>query len=243
MATYAQIFGHPAKVSQMQEPAAPMALLASSMEEAVETAQKNNPAIETARRTIELQSEKKRAAESGYMPNVDLVGKADYMHYKNTESADRKDWSMLLTISWDLFNGWKTRSQVAQASYDHGAAMDNHLLAIRQTDELVRSKWEKLITAQERMSLLENAANLAEEVLTATNKLHAAGKENIFNVLDAQNRLNDARINYAQAYYDLLTASFEVLSAMGQLEFEAITHSQTMPGAGAKVPDFLTDKP
>ncbi len=244
LATYTQIYGHPAKMSEMQEPIAPTSLLAADMEEAVQTAQKNNHNIEQALHGIELANEKRRSAESGFMPNVDLVGKADYMHYKNAESWDRKDWSMLLTVSWDLFNGWKTRSLVEQASYDHGVAMDNHLYQVRRTDELVRSKWEKLSTAQERMDLLENAANLAEEVLAATRKLHAAGKENIFNVMDAQNRLNDARINYSQAYYDMMTASFEVLNAMGQLEIEAIERSQVSESAiRTKVPEFLLHNP
>lgn len=244
MATYLQIFGHIAKPSQMREPFAPVSLLADDLDEAVSIAQERNPSVESALRSIDLSTERKRSAEAGYFPTIDLVGKGDYMHDKNAETGERHDRSMLLTLNWDLFSGWKTRSQVAQASFDHGVAMENHKLAIRKADELVRSKWEKLTTAQERMGLLENAASLAEEVLEATRKLHAVGKENIFNVLDAENRLNDARINYAQAYYDMLTACFEVLNAMGLLEFDAIERSQSVGGAvGVKVPEFLAGRP
>ena len=240
LATYMQVYGHAPTLSEMVEPDAPMQLLAQDMEEAVKAAQENNPTVESARLSIDLANQRRRAAEAGFMPTLDLVGKGDYMHDKNAETGQRKDWSVLLMATWELFSGWKTQAQVAQASSDHGAAMDTHLYTIRKTDELVRTKWQKLNTAQERMSLLENASNLAEEVLAATRKLHAAGKETIFNVLDAENRLNDARINYAQAYYDMVTACYEVLGAMGILEIDAIERSQASGMLSIKRPEFLT---
>ena len=240
LANYIQVFGHAPVLTDMVEPEAPMQLLASDMDEALDIAQHNNPTIESARLAIELSAERTRAAEAGYLPTLDLVGKGDYMHDKNAETGQRKDWSVLLMASWEVFSGWKTQAQVAQASADHGSAMDTHLYTVRKTDELVRTKWEKLTTAQERMGLLENAANLAEEVLAATRKLHAAGKETIFNVLDAENRLNDARINYAQAYYDMVSASYEVLNAMGGLEVDAVERSQATGALSIHRPEFLT---
>lgn len=240
LANYIQVYGHAPLLNKMTEPDAPLELLTDNMDDALQTAQRNNPSIESARLSIDLSAERKRAAEAGFLPSLDLVGKSDYMHDKNAETGQRKDWSVLLMASWDVFSGWKTQAQVAQASADHGAAMDTHQYTIRKTDELVRTKWEKLTTAKDRMGLLENAAALAEEVLAATRKLHAAGKETIFNVLDAENRLNDARINYAQAYYDMLSASFELLSAMGQLEVDAVERSQASGTLSIKRPDFLT---
>ena len=241
LANYIQVFGHPPRLLEMSEPDAPIQLLAKDMDEALETAELHNPAIESSRLAIDLSAERKRSAQAGYLPTLDLVGKADNMHDKNAETGQRKDWSVLLMASWEVFSGWKTDAQVAQASADHGAAMDTHVYTVRKTDELVRTKWERLTTAQERMGLLENAAALAEEVLAATRKLHAAGKETIFNVLDAENRLNDARINYAQAYYDMVSASFEVLNAMGELEVDAVERAQASGTLSIKRPDFLVN--
>ena len=244
LATYMQVFGHAPNVPEMIEPLAPLGLLSPTMEDAVDVAQKNNPSIESALHTITLQSERRRGAEAGYFPTLDLVGKSDFMHDKSASTGDRKDWSVLLQVSWDLFSGWKTQSQVAQYSSDHGAAMDSHRYTVRKTDELVRTKWEALTTAQESMGLLDNAATLAEEMVEATRKLHSAGKETIFNVLDSQNRLNDARIKYAESYYDMVEASFDVLNAMGQLELDAIDRSQGGAGGpSVRPPDFLSSRP
>ena len=242
-ASYMQVYGHPANIAEMVEPLAPVELLTESLDDAVETAQKHNPSVESALRTIDLQSERIRAAEAGFLPTVDLVGKGDYMHDKNAATGNRQDWSVLLTFSWDLFSGWKTRSQVAQNSFDHGAAMDTHRYTVRKTDELVRTKWDNLMTSRESMALLENASALAEEMVAATRKLHAAGKETIFNVLDSENRLNDARIKYAEAYYDMISATFDVLNAMGKLELDAIERTQSREASATpKPPMFLESR-
>ena len=240
LANYIQVYGHAPKMVEMVEPDAPVGMLAVDMEAALDLARKENPNILSSQLAIDLANHRRTSARAGYMPTLDLVGKGDYMHEKNAENGQRKDWSVLLQASWELFSGWKTDAQVAQASSEHGVAMDNHRQTVRKTDELVRTKWEKLTTAQERLGLLENASVLAEEVVAATKKLHSAGKETIFNVLDAENRLNDARISYAQAYYDMVTACYEVLAAMGQLEFDVIATAQGSGQVIIRRPDFLS---
>ena len=240
---YAQVFGHPPVTEAMSEPPPLFDRLGASVDDALGNASKNNPSIISAEHSIDLSAQRQRTAESGYWPTIDLVGKTDFMHEKLAESANRDDWSVLLTATWDIFNGWKTQSQVAQASHEHGAAMDNHLYAIRKVDELVRTAWAKLETARQRMELLENAATLAEELLTQTRKLHAAGKETIFDVLDSENRVNDARISFAQVYYDMVTATYELLNAQGLLEVEMVAQAESSSDGKAEIPATLTAKP
>jgi adhesin transport system outer membrane protein len=239
VANYTQVFGHTPVADALSEPVVPAQVLDNSIENAMETAEKNNPSLEAAKLSIDLSAQKQRGAEAGYMPTVDLVGKADFQHDKLTETGDRKDWSVLVTATWEFFSGWKTQSQVAQASYEHGAAMDNNLYQTRKVKELVRTSWAKLHTARERMGLLENAANLAEELLQASQKLHKAGKETIFNVLDAENRMIQSRIDYAQAYYDMASATYEILNAMGLLELDII---DAVPEGRANIP-LITNLP
>ena len=239
VANYSQVFGHPPMAEALSEPMVPAQVLDNSIENAIDTAEKNNPSLEAAKLSIDLSTQKQRGAEAGYMPTIDLVGKADFQHDKLAETGDRKDWSILLTATWEFFSGWKTQSQVAQASYEHGAAMDNNLYQTRKVKELVRTSWAKLHTARERMGLLENAANLAEELLQASQKLHKAGKETIFNVLDAENRMIQSRIDYAQAYYDMASATYEILNAMGLLELDII---DAVPEGRANIP-LITNLP
>ena len=74
--------------------------------------------------------------------------------------------------------------------------------------------------------LLGTAATLAEEVWEAEKKKEAAGKATVQQVLDEETRINDARINYTGAYYDMFQAAYELLSGMGRLEVEGLARAK-----------------
>jgi adhesin transport system outer membrane protein len=222
VAKYTQVFGRAPDVARLSDPPVPQALIPPQLEEAIRSAQNDNPTLENATRTIALTSERQRTAEAGYYPNIDLVGRADYENDKNAVVGVRRDWSLLLTATWELFSGFKTDAQVAAASFDHAASKDNQLYTSRKVTETVRITWFKLKTARERMSLLENAAVLAEEVWEAQKKRREAGKATVQDVLDEETRINEARINFTSAYYDMIQHSYELLAAMGRLEVEGI---------------------
>lgn len=234
VAKYAQVFGHSPDVARLSDPPVPQGLIPPQLEDAVRSAQDDNPTVQTASKTIELTSERQRTAESGYYPNIDLVGRADYENDRNAVVGVRRDWSLLVTASWELFSGFKTDALVAQASYDHAASKDNHLYASRKVTETVKIAWHKLKTARERMSLLENAAVLAEEVWQAQKKRRDAGKATVQDVLDEETRINDARINFTNAYYDMIQHSYELLAAMGRLELDGILQVPAVAPKGAE---------
>lgn len=229
VAKYGQVFGRSPDVARLSDPPVPQALIPPQLEEAVRSAQSDNPTLQTATKTIELTGERQRTAEAGYYPNVDLVGRADYENDKNATIGVRRDWSLLLTATWELFSGFKTDAQVAQASFDHAASKDNQLYTSRKVTETVKIAWHKLKTARERMSLLENAAVLAEEVWEAQKKRRDAGKATVQDVLDEETRINDARINFTSAYYDMIQHSYELLAAMGRLEVQGIEQVPQAP--------------
>lgn len=222
VSTYIQVFGVAPDVATMSDPPVPTALMPASLDEALDTAEQENPALETASRTVELTGERRRTAEAGYYPTLNLVGATNFESDKNATPGVRRDASVLLMASWDLFSGFRTDAEVAQAALDYAASKDNQLHAGRKIAEAVRKSWHKLKVARERTDLLENAAILAEEVWTARVKQREAGKATVQEVLDEETRINDARINYTMAHYDALLASYELLAAMGRLELEAV---------------------
>ncbi|MEW5728359.1 MAG: TolC family outer membrane protein [Pseudomonadota bacterium] len=228
VATYTQVYGRAPDVAGLIDPVIPADLIPGSLDDALQAAEKDNPTLESASRAIELSSERKRTAEAGYYPTLDLIGKTNYENDKNATLDTRRDWSLLLTANWELFSGFKTDAQVAQATYDHAASKDNQLHTGRKVAEAVRKAWHKLKVARERAGLLENAAVLAEEVWEARKKQRDAGKATVTEVLDQETRVDDARINYTMAYYDTIVASYELLTAMGRFEVDALA-PQPMP--------------
>ena len=226
VAKYTQVFGHAPDVAALIDPPLPMDLIPESVEDSLDAAGKDNPTLQSATKTISLSDERRRTAEAGYWPTLDLVGKTDYENGKNGVVGPRRDWSMLLVANWELFSGFKTDAQVAQASWDHAASKDTRLYTERKVSEAVRTAWHKLATARQRVDLLENAAITAEEVWEATKRKRDAGKATVTEVLDDETRINDARIEYTGAFYDMHQAAYELLSAMGRLEVDTLTRAK-----------------
>lgn len=226
VAKYTQVFGHAPDVAALSDPPLPMDLIPATIDQSLEVAEKDNPTLESATSTIDLTNDKRNIAEAGYWPTLDLVGKANYEHGKNATVGVRRDWSLMLVASWEMFSGFKTDATVAQASWDHGASKDSRYHTSRKVAEQARTAWHKLQTARQRLDLLENAAVLAEEVWEATKKKLDAGKATVTEVLDEATRINDARINYTGAYYDMYQASYELLAAMGRLEVDNLSRAK-----------------
>lgn len=226
VAKYTQVFGHAPNVAALNDPPLPLDLIPESIENSVDVAEKDNPTLESSVKTIALTEERRRIEEAGYWPTVDLVGKADYEKGKNAVVGVRRDWSLILQANWELFSGFKTDAKVAQASWDHATTKDNRLYTSRKVSEAVRTAWHKLQTARQRMDLLENAATLAEEVWDAQKKKREAGKATVQEVLDEETKINEARISYTGAYYDMYQSSYELLSGMGRLEVDALARAK-----------------
>ena len=106
---------------------------------------------------------------------------------------------------------------INQAIVEYRASQDNQMQISRKVTEQVKLAWQSLITARERLELLENAVNIASEVFESRKKLREAGKETVINVLDAENEVNNAQINFTGASYDERVAAFQLLLAMGRL--------------------------
>jgi outer membrane protein, adhesin transport system len=81
----------------------------------------------------------------------------------------------------------------------------------------VKLSWQALLTARSRLELLENAVNIATEVFISRKKLREAGKETVINVLDAENEVSNAQINFTAASYEERLSIYQLLLAMGRL--------------------------
>lgn len=222
LSRYLQVFGHEPNLPEMQEPRAPLDVLPETLDEVVEIAIKENPIIASAQRQIVVAEKKREGARAGYFPQIDLVLEHNYERNKNAVVGVRNDYSALVKATWELFSGFATQAAVAQASFDYGASQDTSTHSQRKVVETARLAWQALQTARKRMNLLENAMSIANEVFESRKKLREVGKDSLINVLDSENEVYNARINYTAASYDARQAIYQLLLAMGRLNMDMV---------------------
>ena len=214
---YRQVFGHAPDIERMMDPVPPIGLIPSDLKNVLRVALAENPAVINSGTTVEVARERQRTVRSELFPSVDLEGTYNYEKHNNAVIGTRRDYSVLLRATWDLFTGFSTRAGLSQAAFDYRASKDTHRFVSRRVVEQGRLAWQAVITARQRLELLENAVNIASEVFDSREKLREAGKETVINVLDAENEVNSAQINYTGAAYDERVAVYQVLLAMGRL--------------------------
>ncbi|MEJ2120480.1 MAG: TolC family protein [Alphaproteobacteria bacterium] len=214
---YIQVFGHRPRISRMRDPQPPSASLPESLERALSEAKTDNPLLKKASRDIDIAEQRRRAAQSPLFPRIDLV-----IEGRRDSSVDgipgiRRDYTFLVKMTWELFNGFATQSRVIRAARLRSAAQNDHRYVYRQVEDEARIAWHKLRTERQREVLLANAINIAEAVFRARQRLRSAGKETVINVLDAENEVNRARIQHAAARYDAMLAVYRLHFTLGQL--------------------------
>lgn len=214
---YIQTFGHAPDIDAMMDPVPPVEMIPSTLQRAVEIAIVENPAATSAVTSIEVARERRRTVMAELAPTIDLEGQFNYEKHAQGTIGTRRDYSLMLTANWNLFTGFSTRESLSQATYDYRASQDNRDDTTRRVIEQTRLAWQALLTARERLGLLENAVNIASEVFESRKRLREAGKETVINVLDAENEVSNAQINYTSAAYDERLAVYQLLRAMGRL--------------------------
>jgi len=214
---YTQVYGHSPDIDTMIDPTAPIDLIPSELSKAIDIAVVENPAVSNSGTTVEVARQRRQTVAAELFPSIDLEGKWNYEHNKNATLGTRRDYSVLVTGTWNVFTGFSTRRTQAQAAFDYHASKDQHEHTVRKVIEQTKLAWQALLTARERVDLLENAVNLGSEVFESRKKAREAGKETVLSVLDAESEANEAQINYTSAAYDERVAAFQLLLSMGRL--------------------------
>jgi len=228
VSTYEQVFGNLPTIDAMIAVAPTPEMLPPSKEDARAMLQTGSPIIKIAHAQADSAMHERRRALSTYYPTVDVVGSANIENNLGGVEDVRHDYSIKLEVTWQLFDGLLTPANAAEAGARFQEAMQNGRDVGRKTVELMEISWHEMEVARERAELLRNAMNIASEVFDNRIELRDNGKETAINVLDAENELYSACINFVNAFYDSQIAAYRVLNTLGQLDATAVSQSQPL---------------
>jgi len=133
----------------------------------------------------------------------------------------RGDWfsvsNINLNINIPIFNGFITKSKIAQAQLE-GKKIDNQLdalkLSIDNEVEVARNNYRTAITT---MDFQKKNMELAEKVYQQTKKKYEIGTGSQMEINTAQTDMKTAQTNYITALYDAIIARVDYLKATGKL--------------------------
>ncbi len=186
-----------------------------SLEDCTKYALQNSPSCAIADYAVKEAESAKRSAKSGYRPTVNasvtknITGKTE-LHNDITDS-----WTAGLSASWNIFDGGITSSQVHQADAALIRAQETAAAAREEVQVNVQKAFLDLYAAEKNIATTKIAVDRAEEDYKIAQVRYAAGVDTNLAVMDAQEKLTDARSNYYTALYRYNTAKADLDQSMG----------------------------
>ncbi len=156
-----------------------------------------------------------RSALQNYFPI--LSGTADYT-YRGQDFPLVWNWDVGLGLTFSIFSGYLTQSQVAEARANLTAVSANEEVLRQNVLLEIRQAYLNLLDAEERVRTSEVVVRQADENLELANGRFQAGVGASVERTDAQVLLTNAKTSQVQALYDYRVAEAQLEKAMGRGE-------------------------
>ena len=157
----------------------------------------------------------KKSAKSGWYPSVN-AGISKELDTENMFGHKTNDqWSMGISASWNIFDGGITRAQVNQAEAALVRAQEVAAQTREQIQLDVQSAFLDLHAAERNIGTTQAAVILGEENYKIAQVRYAAGVGTNLEVMDASEKLMEARSNYFTALYNYNVAKASLDRYMG----------------------------
>lgn len=189
--------------------------------ECIEFALNNRPDAKAAALNVKSYQENISQAKAGYRPRVNLYVQKYFSGenlFKDNHNADR--WSAGLQMSWNIFDNNVTAAQVQQAK---AQLKKSESAASQILDEVkldVHNAYTNLAVARLNISITQDAVKQAQEQYLIAQVRYEEGVDTNLIVMDAQEKLTQAKTNFFTALYSYNTSRAQLFKAMGTFEIE-----------------------
>ncbi len=169
------------------------------------------------RKAEALRQEDIITAKAGYKPSLQAFAGYDAHSSIFTPdlSRDVHGWITGVQLTWDIFDGLRTKGKVMEASALHAKSIVELDDAGRRIELEVRTGYSKFIEAREVLESQEKVLEEAEEALRLARARSEAGSGTQLDVLGAQTALTEARTTQIQALRDYAVARARLERAIG----------------------------
>lgn len=211
-----EVVGVDAQAPLMATDPPPTAEIRFDRDEALAMALERDPALDRARRQVEIQALVVRDARNGRLPALDFAGSVGVTDSASSDVEPEPIWNAGLVLSTPLGNR-QARARHQSAALDLRRAE----LAVAQREQEVQVSVDAAIreveTARLRIELGTRARELADRKLEAERERLERGESTLKNVLDYLEDRDQARLSELQARIDLAGALIRLDALRGTL--------------------------
>ena len=214
IAAYLNIVG--SQPGNLEEPETPVELLPASLEEAITAALDNHPRLKSAEADVDAAREQYEAAKSLFFPRVHLEISGSNNNNLDGISGRNKDAQAMVGGRYN-FTGGKDIARRQETVYQLDQAKEIRARTHRQVVESMQLSWHAYETAKSQLEYFKTHVDASEQALLAYRKQFNIGKRTLIDLLDQENEVFQANINYVNGQYTLALSAYRILAGTGKL--------------------------
>ena len=199
--------------------------LPNSLEELVEIAIAANPSVISSQHLTKASKAGEYAAKGALLPQVSFKIQSGNTNYSPEDSA-RQNYnynSVTSTLSVNvpiLSKGGVEYSDIRRAKYKTGKAVLQLDAQIKQIKSQCKASWEKFNAAKTRIAATSQGVKSGEIAYEGMLQEEMLGSKTIIDVIMSEEKLSKAREARVEAQRELILASYNIKSLMGELTAE-----------------------
>jgi len=195
-------------------------LPATTIEDLVDMAFKNNPSIHVSQADIKYADAALQRSNSNYYPHADITARAywnDELNGVRTDMTDEDGYNVLLVLSYNLFNGLLDQSN--KEANQHRLLTKRSSLADtkRYIKAYTEIAWRTFNSTKEQLVHIEKNIEASAGTVEDYQKEHELGRRSIIDLLNIELEYNNARNRKVSTEYDRITAYYQILTYTGKI--------------------------
>jgi adhesin transport system outer membrane protein len=201
----------------LSDPASPVSLIPSSLDEAIATALASHPTLKSAEADVQSAHAQYETAQSPFYPRIDLELGATANNDLDGVDGHNNDITAMLRLRYNLLNGGKDQARSEETAHLINQAAEIRNNTHRQVEQSVRLSWNALETVNRQIDYYEQYVTSSEKSRDAYQQQFNLNQRTLLDLLDSENEVFTARQNLVNAKYDQLYAMYRILNSMGAL--------------------------
>lgn len=185
------------------------------MDSCIEYAYRNRKDLLVDANKLAQQEQNLKAAKAGNLPTLKLSVGANQINAFSPANNSRQGLSAGAALSWNVFDSGVTKAEIKAAENDIEIAKLNLQKDKENVDLAVRQAYYNMREAEKRFNSTKDAVNQAEEDAYIAREKYRAGEGLMLDIIDAQEALAKAKLNFISAQYDYARYKATVENAMG----------------------------
>jgi protease secretion system outer membrane protein len=209
-------------------------LVPASLQEWRDRARVNNADVRTAREALNVADAEVDRAKGAYYPSLDLIALYSKGDSQNLSTLSQKSntFSIGLNLSVPIFTGGYNTAVVSQSGFNRENAQHTLDAAMEKTDAEVVRQYTNVTGGGEQVRALETAVDSNQLALESVRKGFSLGTWSNVDVLNAQDKLYQAKYDLIRGKLQYLLARLALAAAAGDLgsaQFDEINDAYLGP--------------